>query len=288
MEGIQCCVQKSLDVVGGGIAGHQYISERVDGGLDQNIGDGKEGTLNSGGKADPDHFHQLNLVETHFLQFQLAGIGAAHQRDHHHDGRECLRNNGGEGNAGHIHIQHCYEDHVQRHIDHTCDGQVNQGAFGVSGVPQDGGAEIVDHGKDHAGEIDAHINRGKGKYILRGAHQFQKGGGKDDTNDRDKNSADQCSGNCCMDGPVGTFLLPAADGMGHGHTGANGKSHKQIDDQIGDRAGGTHGGDGNTAAETAHNDQVCRIKQQLEYTGENDGDRVQDDAGNQRPLKHIR
>ena len=63
--------------------------------------------------------------------------------------------------------------------------------------------------------------------------------------------------------------------------------NEEIDHQIGDGAGGTHGSHADTAAEPAYDDQVGGIEQQLQNAGEDDGNGVKNDIGQQRAGGHA-
>ena len=79
MEGVEGNVNEALDIAGGSVAGHEYIAEGIDGGLNQHVGNGEQGALNTGRKSDAYHLGKLRLVKAHFLKLQAAGIGALHQ-----------------------------------------------------------------------------------------------------------------------------------------------------------------------------------------------------------------
>ena len=174
VEGIQRNVDKAFDVASGSVAGHEYIAEGVDGGLNQHIGNGEQGTLNTGGQTNPQHFGKLQSVKPHFLQFQTAGIGTLHQSPHHQYGRNALGNGGSQSNTGYIHMKQCHKDHIQHHIDHTGKAQIDQRTSGITGGTENGSAEVIHHGKGNTCEVDLHIQGGAGQHIRRGAHHIQK------------------------------------------------------------------------------------------------------------------
>ena len=101
------------------------------------------------------------------------------------------------------------------------------------------------------------------------------------------NTADQRGQQGSMDRIVNHFIVPAAQTMGNGHAGTHRQSYEEVDHQIGDGTGGTNGGNADAAAEAAYDHQVCRIEQQLQDAGADNGDGIQDDIEKQRAFQHI-
>ena len=89
-----------------------------------------------------------------------------------------------------------------------------------------------------------------------------------------------------MDRAVDGLLVPAAHGMRHSNTGTHGQADKEINDEIGDGIGGANGGQVDLSPGTYHH-QVCSIEQQLQQAGEDNGNSIGYDTGQQRPGKHI-
>ena len=82
-------------------------------------------------------------------------------------------------------------------------------------------------------------------------------------------------------------VFPAAQGVGNGNARANRKSNEEVDHQIGDGTGCTNSSHTDTAAETPHNDEICRIEQQLQNAGEDNRDCIGNDAAKERPMEHA-
>jgi len=287
MEGIQRNVDKAFDVACGSVAGHEYIAKGIDGGLNQHIGNGKQGTLDTGGQADPQHLGKLQSVKPHFLQFQVAGIGTLHQGPYYQCGRNALRNGGSQSNTGHIHMQQCHKDNVQNHIDHTGKAQVDKGAFGITGGTQNGGAEVVHHGESNTGKVDLHVLGGQGQHRIRGAHPVQESAGEAHTYDGQDDAADQRRRQGSVNGVVHHGIFPAAQRVGDGNACANGKSYEEVDHQIGDGSGSSHSSNTDTAAEPSHDYQVGSVKEELEKTCQDNGNGVENNIGQQRPCEHT-
>ena len=162
VEGVQGGVDEAFNIAGGCVTGHHHVAEGIDGGLDHHVGNGKQGALQTGRQTDGHHLDELDAVEAQLFQLQTACIGALHQDEHNHHSGKALGNGGRQGNACHIHVQHRDEDDIQRHIDHTGDGEEDQRAFGIACGPEDRSGEVVDHREGDARKIDPDIYRGQG------------------------------------------------------------------------------------------------------------------------------
>ena len=184
-------------------------------------------------------------------------------------------------------MQHRNKHQVHQHVGRTGDGQVDQGAFGIPRCPKNGRAEVIQHGKGNAGEIDLHVHAGQRQYRVRRTHALQEIARAAYTQSRQDHAAEDGGGNGGMDGSVYHILLPAAQSVGYGNAGAHRQSDEKIHHQIGQGAGSAHSGHRNTATEPAHHNQIRRIEQQLEQAGQNDRDGIFDNAPKQRAMEHI-
>ena len=86
---------------------------------------------------------------------------------------------------------------------------------------------------------------------------------------------------------LGFLMLLATQSVGYRDTGAYGKTNEQVDNQIDQRTCGADCCHRKAAPIAAYNYQVCSVKQQLQQTGQNDGNGVGNDAGEQRPVQHA-
>ena len=86
---------------------------------------------------------------------------------------------------------------------------------------------------------------------------------------------------------VNDLILPTAKAMGDGHACAYGQTDEEVDEQTGNGTGGAHCGDGHAAAELPHHHEISRVEQQLQKTGQNNGDGILDDVRKQRPFQHV-
>ena len=176
-------------------------------------------------------------------------------------------------------MQQDHEDQIQHHVDDAGEGQIDQGAFGIAGSPEDGGAEVIEHGEGDTGKVYPHIHGGKGQYVGGGAHEPQEILAEDHTNQCQNTAADQSGGDGGMNRPVDGLKLMAAQTVGNGDTGTYGQADEEVHHQIGEGIGGTYGCHGNTAAEPAYHHQIGGVEQKLQHTGEDNGNGIKKDIG---------
>ena len=155
--------------------GNGSLAKGIDRRLDQHIGDGEQRTLHTGRKTDPHHFGKLLLVNAHLSQIQMTHIPALNQSPDNQSSGNALGNGSCQGNTGYVHMEHRDKYYVQYYVDDTGKTQINQRTFGITGSPENGGAEVIDHGKSDACKIDLHVDGRQRQHGFRGAHPAQEG-----------------------------------------------------------------------------------------------------------------
>ena len=85
---------------GVGVACHDIAAEGIDGGLDEDIGDGEDGALQAGGDADLEDPDKLIPMQPELPGDNvIAAVGFQHAPQYQ-SGGDVLRDNGGDTNAG--------------------------------------------------------------------------------------------------------------------------------------------------------------------------------------------
>ena len=90
VEGIHGRVDKAFDIGGRRVAGHDGRSERIDGGLDQDIRDGEDAALQSGRKTDLQDRDQPSRDDPDLSQVQVNRTVLKHQTADRQDHGKCL------------------------------------------------------------------------------------------------------------------------------------------------------------------------------------------------------
>ena len=174
VEGVHRLINKVFNVAGGGRPGHYGGAERVDGGLDEHVGQGEHDALEAGGQSDLEDVPQDHLVHLQLLQIQTQGALLLGQAAQDQPGRDVLGDGGGRGHARHVHMEHQHRKQIQDHIHDPGHDQVVQRTFGVPLGPEDGRAEVVGQGGGHTQEVNAQVGGGEIDHVLRRGHPHQE------------------------------------------------------------------------------------------------------------------
>ena len=102
-------------------------------------------------------------------------------------------------------------------------------------------------------------------HVLRGIHQPQQGGRKDQAEHREKQSHGHGHGHGGMHRAAYVVFIPGAEILGDNHRGARGQAHKEAHDQVNQIArSAAHCGQRLFAHIIAHHDGVHRVIELLE------------------------
>jgi len=227
-----------------GCPGRQHIrAEGVHRGLDDYVGEGVHHALQSRRQADAQNAPHEPGVDADLLQMQLVAVVAAAEGQHHQHGADGLGDNGGPGGAGHAHIEPHDQDHVQHDVGHAGHDEEKQRPAGIAHGPQGSGADVIQGGGDHTGEINADVGHRVGHDLLGGAHPLQQRGGEDHARHHQHRAENQAHGDVGVQGIAGILGVAGAIDLGEHHRGAGGHSHEEPHDQVDEAAcGAAHSG----------------------------------------------
>ena len=146
---------EAFDIDGGGITGHGGAAEGIDGGLDEDIGDGEDGTLQTGGDADLEDTDEFIPVDAQLLEDDVvAAVGFQHAPQHQRGG-DMLRNNGGNADARHTEIELDDQKQVEADIDDAGEEKEDQGSAGIAHAAQYRRTKVIQHTAWHPQKVDA-------------------------------------------------------------------------------------------------------------------------------------
>ena len=256
-------VDEALDVYARGVAGHGQLSEGVDGGLDQHVGNRENASLQAGREADAGDSPELPQVDAELRRMEPAGVVLMREVVHHQDCRDELGEDGGVGHTLDAHAEAEHEDQVHPHVDASGEGQIVQRAPRVADGSQDSAAEVVHHHDRHAEEIDPHIFGGSADDVGGSVHEFQKGFCKGKAHGRQQNTAADAGQKGRVNGLLHVLRAVCADVAGHENVGSHGEAEKEVREQVDQRAGGSYGREGLVTHETSHHNQVRGVEEKL-------------------------
>ena len=201
--------------------------------------------------------------------------------------RERLRNDRGPCNARNAEFEHDHKDHIQHDVQHAADGQIDRRAVAVAHGAQDGCGEIVHHGKGHADEDDAHVERRLIDDVGGRVHQLQHSARAEQADHADQQAADGAHG----DGGVHAFLdriaVARAEGPCYHNARADRKADEKVREQRRQRTRGAHGRQRGRAGEAADDGHVRHVEQDLQKTGQHQRDGEFQNRRDQRRVEHI-
>ena len=157
---------------------HDLGAQAVDGGLDDDVGDGKDSALDAGGQADLD-----DALEGDGVDSQVAwgdaddGVGLE-QADKERSGADGVGDGGGDGDARDAPVKYGDKDEVQANVEDGGHGKRLQRHAGDADGAEDRGLKVVEQNRGHAQQKDAQVERserhGLGGNVERGEHGLGK------------------------------------------------------------------------------------------------------------------
>ena len=168
---------------------------------------------------------------------------------------------GGVAPTCHVQLADDDEEEIQHDVDDSRQGEEVQRPLGIALRPQQGGAEVVDHGGRHAQEVDPQIQRGQIQHVLRGLHPDQDGPGTEDAHHCQHQAADDAQQDGGVDYPVERVSISGAVVFGRQGIGTHGQAHKQVGQQADQRGVGPHCRQGVIPGPAAHHHDIRRVEQ---------------------------
>ena len=198
---------------------HDLGAQAVDGGLDDDVCDGKDGALDTGGQANLDDALEGDGVDSKVARGDADDGVGLEQADKECDGARRIGDGRGDSHAGDAPVEHGNKDEVQANIEDGGHGERLERHAGDTDGAEDGGFEVVEQDRGHAQQKDAQVERcerhGLGRDVKRGEHGLGK-----DLAQRDDDKAHECHKDRGVDGALDHVLVVAADGVGDNHVGA--------------------------------------------------------------------
>ena len=155
------------------------------------------------------------------------------------------------------------KDKVQTYVDKSCNGQEQKRADGIADSTQDGTCKVIKKHNRHAGKLNTHVEGGKVDNVCRSIHQCQQRLCQNDADDAEKKSTDNRKRNCRMYGVFDFTFLIGSVVTGNQYIDAYGKSHKDVNQEIDQGAGGAYGCEGLLACKFADYNHVGCVEQEL-------------------------
>jgi len=286
-EGVDDIVDDHFQIERGGGGRHHIRAQPVDGGLDADVGDGKQRALQPGGQADAHDLAQQLPVDLQLVPVDADGpvaVGQDPKQDARADG---VGDHRGQRHAVRGHAHHDDEKQIQPHIDQARRRQADQRRHGVALAAEDCRLKVEQQNHGQAQQIDAQIGLRHGEDLRRHRDQLQHRHGQRLAQRRGGEAARQRHQQRDIHGPVDAVLLLHPRELGDNHIGAQRHAHKKVHDQTHHRAVAAHGGHGVLAHEAAHHGHVRRVEQLLQDPRHRQRQRENQNIFDQRAGEHI-
>ena len=175
MIGVGPDIDDSFETERRGAACHRDRSERVDGGLNDEVGNGEKCSLQSGGETDPEHASENGSVDAQISEFQAACVARPGQIPDHEECRDGLREDGRQCDPRHLHPENQHENQIQHHIDNSREHQIIERSSRISCRAENCTSEVVQQNKRDSAAVDPEIDAGFMKDFGRSFRQFEHG-----------------------------------------------------------------------------------------------------------------
>ena len=262
--GVHHVIGEDFDVVGGARGCHNDLAEAVDGGLDDDVGNGEHRALQSGGQADAQDHPQTAAVHAQVARLKADVLAGAQQAAEQQSRAEGIGHDGRDGHAVDGHMEHGNEEQVQQHVQHAGHRQRHERHTRLADAAEDRRLEVIKQDDRHAHQVDAQIQQRLRKHVVRHMQRAQQGGSGQLAERGDDNAAQQGKHDGGVHGLLHGLAVAAADGVCDDDIRAEGDADEQVDDERDERAVCADGGDGNglvRAGEVADNGNVGGVEQ---------------------------
>ena len=126
-DGVHRRIDKPFDVGGFGVGGDGDVSERIDGRLDDDVGQGEDAPLHARGQTDANDVAEGVLIDAQFSQIHVTvPFQAAQVREHEGRGDQ-LCDDRPQRHARHVHAADDDEEDVQPYVGHARRAQKKEG-----------------------------------------------------------------------------------------------------------------------------------------------------------------
>ena len=178
-------------------------------------------------------------------------------------------------------------EQIQDDVDHTSQGQKVQRALGVPLRPQQGAAEVIDHGGGHAQEIDAQIQCGQIQHIGGSLHPDENGSGSHHTHYRQDQTADEAQQHGGMNCLAELLLVVGSVVLCGQRIGTYCQTYKQVGQKTDERGVGAHRSQGIVPRPASHHHDIRRVEKKLQHAGTHQRDGEAQHPGENGAVAHV-
>ena len=197
-DGQEC---KAFDLGMGAIGRHSQLSEGIDLGLHDHVGESDDGILDAGGQSVAYDLYEHIFFETDLFPFHGKDISFFQQMGHaeHHAGS--LRDDRGQSRGPDPLMEDCQKQQIQHNVEQGGEDQVVQRSAAVPQRVHDASADIVQGQGKASQKVVAEIFHCLRHYLRIRLHPVQEGGGEGHTHCREDYAACDAESQYRVDAP---------------------------------------------------------------------------------------
>ena len=227
-EGVEHVVSGDLDVVSCTGCRNHYRTKTVDGRMHNDVGEGKDGALDTGGQPDLNDFGKVGAVKTQGAGAHTNRHIRVNQAGKQEQRADCIGNDRGNGNAVDRHLQYDDKEQVEQEVQHTGKGQRNQRRFGVTYTAENGGFKVVQENDRKPQQINAKVQQCEGEHVIRDVQHSEQRRGGNFSQQRNKYAARKRHQDGRMHRTSYRLVVAAPDGRGNDHIRTQRNANKKI------------------------------------------------------------
>ena len=287
VEGGHHVVDQRIGVGGGRVAADHHRVEGVDAGLNEEVGQRKDGVLTAGRHPQPQDAAGHGGVKAQLFPLQAVAALGAGQRPQDQKGRQVLAQNGGQGRAGHAHLPDDDKEQVQPDVQHPGNGQVDQRLAGVPHRAEHAVAKVVDgHGR-HPQKVDAQVQNGPVDQVGLGAQQPHQGRRKGHPHRQQQHARRQADQQRRVDRLFDVPRLLRAVKAGHQHVDAAPQTDQKTGHQGDEDGGRPHRAQCLRPGKPPHHRDIRHVKDRLQQVRQHQRQAEHQDLPPQRPCGQV-
>ena len=271
-QGVKDAGEQLVQLVGGGDGGHHHRAQAVDGSLQQNAANGRDGALQAHGDAHAQQAAGVILAEHKVIPGDVEQGEFFPDEHQARQAGDALGNHRGPGGPRHPHGDDHNQEQVQGDVQQGGDHQENHRRAAVPQGPQQACQHVVQHNGGDAQENHHDVAVGVVEDVRGGVHPLQNGPAQGHGENRDHQGEPAGQPQDVAHKALEVLKVLGAVALGHrdGEPGADAGAEAQ--NQEVDRAGGAHRRQGPCAQEAPHDDGVHHGVELLEQVAEHQGD----------------
>ncbi len=208
--------------------------------MDYDIGHGKHGALDTGRQADLHNLSEGFPINPQRLPFYMDILPGNPQTPEQQHRADCVGNYRGNCDPVDCHMQDSHKEQIQDNIQHAGGCQCNQRYMGISHAAENCCLEVIQQNDGHSQQIDSQIEQRRSKHVVRHMERRQQRGCHKFTDCSHQNAPQERCHDRSMDRFFHRLPVIPPHCVGNDHIGAQGDSHKQIDNQSNNRTVGSH------------------------------------------------